>query len=188
VLRLEGVAIARIVQIAGFAAIAFAVGCDSDSGSGCAPLAASAFTRCDDPNECLSVTATWCFPGADSCGTADADLALVLPGGETVSHNNDSANGCSLDFDEQAEEPWDRNGDGEIGPFDENITCAPYAHASGPDRIDPGRYVARISESSFLVEPGEILVDINVDGATSCQIVTIPDQEPFQVSIDIDYP
>ena len=158
-------------------------GDDSNSG-GCSPLASTDFP-CANPNECLAVTATWCFRGAASCTNLDADLSLELPGGGVIGVGNGefpNANGCIHDGDEQAN-VLDPDGDGETGPYDENITCSPFVHAMPPDRIDAGRYVIEIDEFNLLET--DVLLDINVNGQTSCQIVNTA-QVP--VRVEVDYP
>lgn len=148
-----------------------------DDSSTCAPRDASSFP-CVDPAQCLSVTATWCFPGASSCTNMDADLTLDHPMGFTVDSTVISLpiNGCIHDGDETAP--------GITGPFNENITCSPYVHAEPPDRVDSGIYTAKVSALS--IHAGTpVLMDINVDGVTSCRVVAVG-IDP--VSVDIVYP
>jgi hypothetical protein len=38
----------------------------------------------------------------------------------------------------------------------------------------------------FLVEPGDIRLDVNVDGVTSCQVVNIDETQEF--GLPLDYP
>ena len=155
---------------------------EDDTPVACAPLAATAFP-CANPDECLSVTATWCYPGAAICSNVDADLTLIHTVGFTIDSNFDqmnASNGCFHDGDETGN-VLDPDGDGTTGPFNENITCLPYLHATGPDRIDTGTYVAGIGESSFL-DTGSVLLDINVNGQTSCQFVNI-DAGPVEVEV-----
>jgi len=171
-----------------FGAVLLLGGCggdggDTDSGD-CSPLAATDFP-CANPNECLSVTATWCFPGATSCTNLDADLSLELPGGGVIGVGNGefpNANGCSHDGDEQGN-VLDPDADGVTGPYNETITCSPFVHALPPDRIDAGRYVIEVDEFNILET--DILLDINVDGRTSCQIVNT---DPAPVRVEVVYP
>jgi hypothetical protein len=155
---------------------------EDDTPVACIPTAASNFP-CANPVECLSVTATWCYPGAASCSNVDADLTLILPAGFTIDSNFDqmnSANGCFHDGDETGN-VIDPDGDGITGPFNENITCLPHTQITGPNRIDAGTYVAGIRELSLL-DTGSVLLDINVNGQTSCQIMNI-DAGPVQVNV-----
>ncbi len=150
--------------------IVFVSGCGSDA---CVPLDAAAFLACDDPNACLSVSATWCLR---DCGNEDVNLSLHLPGGADVVGVGDGekifADGCTHGPDEQAN-TTDR-------PYAENITC------SAP--LESGRYVVEVTENSKYnsLVPGDIRIDINVDGGTSCQIVNI--DETRQAEIELDYP
>ena len=164
------------------AALVLLGGCEEkdDDADGCTPLAATDFP-CANPNECLSVTATWCFPGASTCATTDVDLSLELPGGAIIGVGNGeamSANGCVLDGDEQADvfDPDDP------GPFDENIACSPFVHPQPPDRIDAGGYVIEVEEPFSIFSTEDVLLDINVNGQTSCQIVNI-DAGPARVEV-----
>jgi hypothetical protein len=54
-----------------------------------------------------------------------------------------------------------------------------------------GRYVVGLSNTIklpflFVVDPGDIRLDINVDGETSCQVVNIDETEEFE--LPLDYP
>ena len=157
--------------------------CSSDDNDGggstaCVPLDASSFP-CVDPAQCLSVTATWCFPGASSCTNMGADLTLDHPLGFRIDSTFTSdlnINGCIHDGDETAP--------GITGPFDENITCSPYVHPDPPERVDSGTYTASVSALSIHAGTS-VLMDINVDGATSCQVVSVG---IAPVSVDIVYP
>lgn len=163
-------------------------GCSSEDYSDtCTSVVATDFP-CADPNQCLSVTATWCFPGATICANTDVDLSLERPDGIIIGVGNGeiwNANGCVLDGDDVAY-LVDPDGDGNTGPFDENITCSPYPHAQPPDRIDEGRYVIEVDDSAPELFSTEIvLLDINVDGQTSCQIVSI---EEGPARVEVIYP
>ena len=153
-------------------------GCTTeDESTACTPLAATDFP-CTDSGQCLSVTATWCFPDASICANTDTDLSLQRPDGIIVGVGSGASrdtNGCILDGDDLAI-VVDPDGDGETGPFHENITCSAYPHAQPPDRIDAGRYVVEVDDSvPELFSTEIVLLDINVDGQTSCQIVDIGD-------------
>ena len=162
-------------------------GCSSEEEStGCTPVAADSFP-CTDPDQCLSVTATWCFPGATTCATSDVDLSLQHPNGVIIGVGTGevaSANGCVHDGDEQAN-VFDPDGDGNTGPFNENITCSPYDNGVPPDRIDSGSYTVEVGEPFTLLSTELVLVDVNVNGQVSCQVVTI-DAGP--VSVEAVYP
>ena len=156
-------------------------GCGSDDDTGaCTPIAAGAFP-CADASQCLSVTATWCYPGATTCANTNVDLSLTRPDSIVVgvkSGQSMSANGCALDGDERA--------NALSGPFDENITCSPYLHAQPPDRIDPGTYVVGVADSvSGNLSTRFVRLDINVNGQTSCQIV---DVSAGPVQVGVTYP
>lgn len=172
-----------LTVITGIFGLLLMSGCSSeDTSVACTPVAAASFP-CTNPAECLSVTATWCFPGAASCSNVDADLSLERPDGIIIGVGNGEipdTNGCIHDGDEQAN-VLDPDGDGVTGPFNENITCSPYTHAQPPDRIDPGNYIIEVEELSLL-NTGEVLLDINVNGQTSCQIVNI-DAGPARVEV-----
>ena len=168
---------------------------EEDTGSTCAPLAASAFP-CTDPNECLSVTATWCYAGASNCSDIDVDLELefptdAFPAGQSPIINSSNATaafplyGCIHDGDETADTPVSSQG---IfgGPYDENITCGPYVHPDPPERMDPGTYQAIIQENSIVNT--DVRLDINVNGQTSCQFITTADIGQPPVKVQIDYP
>lgn len=162
-------------------------GCSSeDETVTCTPAAAASFP-CTDPAQCLSVTATWCFPGAATCASSDVDLSLQHPDSSIVGFGTGevaSVNGCEHDGDEQAN-VLDPDGDGNTGPFNENITCSPYVHADPPDRIDPGRYVIEVGEPFTLLSTELVLLDVNVNGQVSCQIVNI---EAGPASVEVVYP
>lgn len=162
-------------------------GCSSDDDSVvCTPAAAANFP-CADPNQCLSVTTTWCFPGATTCANSDVDLSLERPDGIIIGVGNGEVtdtNGCILDGDEQANVS-DPDGDGNTGPFNENITCSPYTHADPPDRIDPGSYFIEVEEPHPFFSTKVVLLDINIDGLTSCQIVNI---EAGPARVEVVYP
>ena len=166
----------------------FLTGCssDDDEAATCAPVAAAGFP-CANPDECLSVSATWCFPSATTCASSDVDLSLERPDGIIIGVGTGEiadTNGCIHDGDEQAN-VLDPDGDGNTGPFNENITCSPYVHADPPDRIDPGRYVIEVEEPFALLSTEVVLLDINVNGQTSCQIVNI---EAGPVRVEVIYP
>lgn len=149
-------------------------------------MAASAFP-CTNPAECLSVTATWCYPGAATCSSSDVDLSLERSDGIIIGVGNGESpntNGCVHDEDEKAN-VLDPDGDGVTGPFDENITCSPYTHADPPDRIDAGRYVIEVGEPFAILSTELVLLDINVDGQSSCQIVNI---EAVPTRVEVAYP
>jgi hypothetical protein len=185
-----------LVSILGWIGIALA-GC-TDAGGPCTPLDPSEFSECDDPTQCISVTASWCTPGADGevlCATNNVDLSLELP--VFVDPNNPDElvtvgvgqrrNGCEHDGDEQAEPPLDRDGDGLPGPFDENITCSPYVHEMDPpDRIDPGFYAAKIVDNSSFFDTGDVEVSVYVNGQTSCQFVNV--DNGTEATVWIAYP
>jgi hypothetical protein len=174
-----------IPLLVGWLGIALTAGCNGGNDDFCDPLAPAAFVACADPGACLSMTATWCW-GTGNCGNADVDLSLLLPDGVTSVGPgiNDvlSAGGCTHGGDEQANDVTP-NPDGEIGPYSENITCSPSPQA--------GRYVIELANKPkppflFIVDPGDIRLDINADGVTTCQIVNIDESD--RAEIPLDYP
>jgi len=160
------------------AGLLFACDGDDDGGGG---LAVPLPTNCVDPGECLSITATWCVPGNDglvNCATNNVDLSLVLPGGGTIGIRPGEfpdANGCIHDGDEQATPPFDRNGDGQPGPFAENITCSPAVQPSGPPAIEPGLYVVQIQDNFSILDTGIVVVDVNTDGVNQRHTILVDD-------------
>lgn len=165
-----------------FCSVVALAGCSSDdsSNAGCQPLDPAEFP-CVDPSQCLSVTATWCFPGASACTNMDADLTLSHPLAFTIDASFTpvaNINGCIHDGDETAP--------GITGPFDENITCSPYVHAAPPDRIDAGTYTASVFTAFSALHAGTpVRIDTNVDGLTACQVVAI---ESVPSTVNIVYP
>lgn len=141
----------------------------------CSPRAASDFP-CADATQCLSVTATWCYPGAKTCANTNVDLTLTLPDSAVVTATS-GTNGCVHDGDEQA--------NALTGPFDENITCSPFTHPSPPDRIDSGTYVAKVSEFALLGTEF-VRLDIDVNGQTSCKVLQL--SAAGQAQFSVTYP
>jgi hypothetical protein len=157
------------------------VACSGDDDGGGGGLPVPLPINCVVPGECLSVTATWCVPGNDgmvSCATNNVDLSLVLPGGGTIGNGAGEfpdANGCIHDGDDQAGPPTDRNGDGQLGPFSENITCSPAVQPVGPPAIEPGVYTVQVHDNFSVFDTGMIVVDINTDGVNQRQTIFVDD-------------
>ena len=171
------------------ATMALTLSCDgAPSGTdGCTPIDPSV---CADPTECISVRATWCPPGVQVCNTSDVNLSLVHPDGIIVigvgNGEVEDANGCVHEGDEIADQPFDRNGDGQAGPFEESITCSPFTFLTPPDRVETGLYVIRVDDQNAFFDTGDIRVEILVDGVDTCQFVNVDDDG--QIDIDLNYP
>ena len=148
--------------------------------------------NCVVPGECLSVTASWCVPGNDgmvNCATNNVDVRLDLPGGGTVGVGAgellDLA-GCIHDGDDQAGPPLDRDGDGQLGPFSENITCSPFVQPVGPPAMAPGVYVVSVRDNFSVLDTGMIVVDVNIDGINQRTTVNVDDSSVAQ--FNVEYP
>ncbi len=154
----------------------------------------SIYLACEDPTQCLSITASWCVPESDgsvNCSANDVDLTLHLPGGDPVVGFGDGAvsqaDGCVHEGDEEAfGEPSDRDGDGNPGPFSENVTCSPSRIHGDPPRLAPGLYRAEVGQGATLLDTGIVVVDVNVDGAHERSVFWIIDDVPG--SVVVDYP
>ena len=96
------------------------------------------------------------------------------------------ANGCIHDGDDAAGPPVDRNGDGQLGPFSENITCSPAIQPVGPPAIEPGVYTVRVHDNFSVFDTGMIVVDINTDGVNQRQTIFVDDVSVGE--IQTDYP
>ena len=168
------------------------VACDGDDDGDGRGLAVPLPINCVVPGECLAITATWCVPGNDGivdCTTNNVDLSLVLPGGGTIGIRPGEfpdANGCIHDGDEQADPPFDRNGDGQPGPFAENITCSPALQPVGPPAIEPGLYVVQVQDNFSFFDTGLIIVDVNIDGVNQRHNILVDDGSVGE--IQVDYP
>lgn len=156
---------------------------DDEDGGGIDDLPIPAAVNCVDPAQCLSIIATWCVPGED-CTTNDVDLSLVLPSlTPPVGIRTDeipNLNGCIHGGDEVAGLPFDRNGDGDPGPFTENITCSP---TLGPTPISPGIYTVQVRDNFSFFDTGPIVVDINVDGVNQRQVVNVDNGSTAEIPV-----